>query len=117
MARVRSDWDEDRVVDEVEAQLLRNAESAGEDLAQKISGRTPRSAGSGHLPGGGHAADAVGYEVSKIPGGVRLRVGYQARAFYMMFKERGTSRQAASPSVLPTVLESRRTILQKLARG
>jgi hypothetical protein len=117
VGRARSDWNEDRVVDEIEQHLVRNAEGAGQDLVQKISGRTPRSAGAGHLPGGGHAADAVGYEVSKIPEGVRLRVGYQKRAFYKLFSELGTSRQAASPTVVPTVLESKQAIVSKLARG
>lgn len=117
MGRAKVTWRADEVVAEIEAQLLRNADKAGADLADKISSRTPRSAGAGHLPGGGHAADAVTYEVTKIPEGVRLSVGYEKRAFYRVFAEVGTSRQAASPVVLPTVLESKDSVISTLCEG
>ena len=117
MGRAKVTWRAEAVAEEIEAKLLRNGEAVGEALAERISARTPRSSGPGHLPGGGHAADAVRYEVTRIPGGVRISVGFERRAFYIVFREVGTSRQAASPTVLPTVLESKDLILGTLTRG
>jgi HK97 gp10 family phage protein len=109
VGRARVVWHGDRVADQLEAQLLRNAEEVGADLADKISGRTPRRSG--------YAAEHVGYQVRTIPGGVRITVGYEKGAFYMVFREVGTSHQAASPTVLPTVLQSKDLILRTLAKG
>lgn len=117
MGKARSEWNEDEVIDAVTDHITGAFEDLGKDLCRRISSRTPRSPGPGHLPGGGHAADATAYEVSPIPDGVRLQVGYQGRAFYMAFSEIGTSQQAARPVVVPTVLEAKGDILSKLARG
>jgi HK97 gp10 family phage protein len=109
VGRARVTWHADRVADQMEARLLRNGDATGEALAERISGRAPRKTG--------YAAEHVGHQVRAIPDGVRITVGYEKSAFYMVFSEVGTSHQAASPTVLPTVLESKDLILRTLTRG
>lgn len=94
---------------------MANAERVGAMLADRIAARTPRSSGAGHMPGGGHAADSATHIVSKIAEGVRISVGFPEDAFYMGFREQGTSHQAAQPVVRPTVLESKNDIIAGIA--
>lgn len=115
--RARVQWRADAVADAVRDQVMRNADRAGDMLAGKIRGAAPRSAGGGHMPGGGHAADSATHQVTEITEGVRVSVGFPADAFYMAFLEDGTSRQAAQPTVRPVVLESKAEVLGVIAGG
>lgn len=113
----RTTWRTAAVMAAAEAQVRRNANTVGAMLASRIRARGVRSAGSGHMPGGGHAADSATHEVTSTADGVRLTVGFPPDAWYMGLLEDGTSRIAAQPSVRPAVLESKGDVVRGIGAG
>lgn len=118
MGRARVRWNAAKVVAAADAEVTTNADRVGATLARRMRSRAPRSAGSGNLPGGGHAADTATHAVTHEAGDiVRLRVGFSRRAWYMHLLEDGTDRQPARPTVRPVVLESKGEIVSGIARS
>lgn len=86
----------------------------GELVARDARKRAPRSRGSGHMAGGGHAADTITHVESSEPAAVVTRVGAGKAGWYLTFAETGTSHSKAQPWLRPALKTNKRTIVRML---
>lgn len=114
MGRARVEWHGEQFLRALGQHLEGRADAIGQLVTDDMRSRAPRAAGPGHMPGGGHAADSIAYEVTTEPDLIRIRSGAPDGAFYLLFAEEGTSHQPATPWARPAVFENGPAILRTL---